>query len=140
MIQIHDGTGSIRLEGYQELVSKAYSRLGLAGRVAIRIGDEAEGRDLNRLYRGLDYPTDVLSFPMAETLPDEEHYLGDIFICLPVAVRQAEAGNRPLRAELLTLMIHGLLHLAGHDHETDGGEMMQLQDQLERALDINQKT
>lgn len=136
MIQIHDVTESVSLKGFQEVLLNLYSRLKLEGRVTIRLGDESEGRRLNSQYRNLDYATDVLSFPMSESLPDGL-YLGDIFICLPVARLQAESAGRSLKAELLTLMIHGLLHLAGYDHETDDGEMTRLQENLEKEIEMD---
>jgi len=136
MIQIHDVTESVSLKGFQEVLLNLYSRLKLEGRVTIRLGDESEGRRLNSQYRNLDYATDVLSFPMSESLPDGL-YLGDMFICLPVARLQAESAGHSLKAELLTLMIHGLLHLAGYDHETDDGEMTRLQENLEKEIEMD---
>ncbi len=96
--------------------------------LTILITDDATVRDLNRRYRGLDEPTDVLSFgessaePAAGEAewvePDEEDatYLGDIAIALPYAERQAGAAGRPLSEELAHLAVHGVLHLLGYDH------------------------
>lgn len=80
-------------------------------------------RDLNNRFRGLDEPTDVLSFPIDEETPEGRWYLGDIVISLPTARRQAQNFGHDLRTELLQLALHGLLHLCGYDHEEDDGEM-----------------
>ena len=80
------------------------------------IGDGAM-RELNRGYRGKDAPTDVLSFPMEQaTAPDAERLLGDVVISVDTAARQATEYDATLQRELYRLLIHGLLHLAGHDH------------------------
>lgn len=75
------------------------------------VGDE-EIRDLNRRYLDRDRPTNVLSFPMAEGA-----VLGDVVISVDTAARDAREAEIPLEDELLFLMIHGILHLAGYDHE-----------------------
>jgi probable rRNA maturation factor len=91
-------------------------------------GDRAM-RTLNRRYRGMDAPTDVLAFP-AET----GGLLGDIVISIPCASRQARRrGDFPAR-EIDRLLLHGFLHLAGYDHETDDGEMNALEKILRRRL------
>jgi probable rRNA maturation factor len=72
---------------------------------------------LNRAFLGLDPPTDVLSFPADETDPETgRRYLGDIVISIPRAESQARAGGHALEAELQLLVVHGVLHLLGHDH------------------------
>lgn len=84
-------------------------------------GDE-EIRALNRDYREVDRPTDVLSFPLAEAadLADRARgvFLGEIYISLDSARRQARAARRPFVREVAHLALHGLLHLLGHDHAT----------------------
>jgi probable rRNA maturation factor len=82
-------------------------------------------RRLNARYRGIDRPTDVLSFPLSEGLPACRNLdptvgtppLGDIVICVPKALAQSRQFGVTFRQELLRLLIHGLLHLAGYDHE-----------------------
>jgi probable rRNA maturation factor len=106
--------------------------------IVIKLGNEEESKNLNRQYRKKDYPTDVLSFPFNEELPDG-FYLGDIFICYPVAESQAEENSISLPEELFRLMVHGILHLVGYDHEKDTGQMEILQEQLiEKYLHYNQ--
>ena len=79
--------------------------------------DDTTLRQLNRDFRGYDQTTDVLSFPAGEpSFPGEAAYLGDIAISVPQASRQAEAGGHALMAELQLLVVHGVLHLCGHDH------------------------
>ena len=83
--------------------------------IALRVVDEDEGRMLNRDYRGKDYATNVLTFPLAE----EPLLMGDIVLCAPVVAREAEAQQKPLLAHYAHLTVHGVLHLQGYDHETE---------------------
>ena len=90
--------------------------------VTIRIVDEAEGRALNLAYRGKDYATNVLTFPLIET----PHLMGDIVICAPVVAAEAVTQNKPLEAHFAHLTVHGMLHLGGFDHETEAqAELME---------------
>ena len=83
----------------------------------VLLTDDERLRQLNRDFRGYDQATDVLSFPAGEShFPDEAPYLGDIAIAVPQAQRQAAAGGHALLAELQLLVVHGVLHLCGHDH------------------------
>lgn len=96
-----------------------------AASVSVLLCGDARMRRLNREFRSIDRPTDVLSFP-AE-LPG---LLGDIAIGVPYAARQARQRGHGLDREVQLLLVHGVLHLLGHDHETDGGEMFRLQRRL----------
>ena len=90
--------------------------------VTIRIVDEAEGKALNSTYRGKDYATNVLTFPLTET----PHLMGDIVVCAPVVVAEAAAQNKSLEAHFAHLTVHGVLHLHGYDHETEAqAELME---------------
>jgi probable rRNA maturation factor len=91
-------------------------------------------RELNRRFRGKDVPTDVLSFPAGEAPVEDEPHLGDIVIAVPVAARQARERGHTLARELELLALHGFLHLAGYDHETDGGTMRRLERRVARRL------
>jgi probable rRNA maturation factor len=74
---------------------------------------------LNREFRQVDAPTDVLSFPTSERdLETGRQYCGDIVISVQTAGAQAQAGNHPIEAEISLLVVHGVLHLLGHDHDT----------------------
>ena len=84
--------------------------------LGLRLVDEAEGRALNRDYRGKDYATNVLTFVYGE---DPSGVLsGDLVLCVPVVEREAMAAGRVLRAHYCHLVMHGALHLSGHDHES----------------------
>jgi probable rRNA maturation factor len=88
-------------------------------------------RRVNRGFRGIDRTTDVLSFPGESG--EEGAHLGDILVSVPQARRQAAAAGQPVEREIKTLLLHGLLHCLGHDHETDGGEMERLEKRLRRT-------
>lgn len=94
-------------------------------------------RELNRDYRGIDRPTDVLSFNSDEEDSGAEaggRFLGDMAISVETAERYAAEHRISLEREIGQLVIHGTLHLAGYDHETDNGEMNRLEKRLRRRL------
>ena len=95
---------------------------------AVSFVDDEAMRQLNRDYRGRDATTDVLSFPGQVT--EEGRHLGDVAISISTARRQAEEAGRSAYREVQTLLLHGLLHCLGYDHETDGGEMSSLESRL----------
>ena len=74
-------------------------------------------RSLNRQYRKKDYPTDVLAFPMTDTHQSSSPLVGDVIICLPLALSQATRFDNSRDEEVVRLLIHGTLHLLGYDHE-----------------------
>jgi rRNA maturation RNase YbeY len=88
-------------------------------------------RTLNRRYRRVDAPTDVLAFPA-----ESRGLLGDIVISVPYASRQARRRGEVPAREIDRLLLHGLLHLSGYDHETDGGEMDALEKKIRRRLNL----
>ncbi len=89
--------------------------------VAVRIVGAAEGRRLNRSWRGKNKPTNVLSFPAGEMPagPDGSAPLGDIVICAPVIRREAREQGKVAEAHWAHMVVHGVLHLAGYDHEVE---------------------
>lgn len=92
---------------------------------------------LNKTFRGKNSTTDVLSFPFeAEAFEADEDNLGDIFISLEQAARQAIENNLDFETEIKQLVLHGILHLRGFDHETDSGEMSALELELRERLGI----
>jgi probable rRNA maturation factor len=93
----------------------ALAALECDAEIALRLVDEAEGRELNRDYRGKDYATNVLTFP----LTDAPLLMGDIVLCAPVVEKEAAEQGKALEAHYAHLLIHGVLHLQGYDHETD---------------------
>ena len=95
----------------------AHQRVGGDVDLSIVLADDKKLRELNRDYLGLDAPTDVLSFPASESDPETgARYLGDILISIPRAAEQARAAGHDLASEVQLLVIHGVLHLLGHDH------------------------
>jgi probable rRNA maturation factor len=111
-------------EGLRPAAAAALRAVGVAeGHLSVQMVSAEQIRQLNRAYRGLDEPTDVLSFPIDEAGsvagPRE---LGDVVVCPGHA------------AEIREATVHGVLHLCGYDHETDTGEMLELQDAVMRVL------
>jgi probable rRNA maturation factor len=100
--------------------------------LGVRFASDRELHRANRDYRGKDKPTDVLSFPGEET-PEGGRHLGDVLISVPTARRQAEARGHSAERELRVLLLHGLLHCLGYDHEADQGEMERLERRLRRT-------
>jgi probable rRNA maturation factor len=99
---------------------------------------DAGSRKLNRQFRGKNYATDVLSFPtQAEQFERENQtHLGDVVISTERATTQAKENGLTFRNEVQQLILHGLLHLCGYDHETDDGEMNRLELKLRKRLGI----
>lgn len=107
----------------------------------LRIVDEQEIQQLNRDYRGKDYATNVLSFPFEYPpgMPEEDqHYLGDLAICAAVVWREAQEQKKEYLQHWAHMLVHGLLHLLGYDHENeaDAEEMESLEISLLATLNI----
>ena len=117
-------------------VSRAQTMLDAMGKsdasVTIAFVSDTKIRELNKQFRGLDKPTDVLSFPD----DNSSNNLGDIAISADTAARQAKENGLTLNGEISQLILHGLLHLAGYDHETDDGEMNRIELRLRKKLGI----
>jgi len=93
------------------------SRESLDSELTIVLTNDARLKELNRDYLGIDASTDVLSFPASETDPETgARYIGDILISITRAQSQATAAGHPLESEVQLLVVHGVLHLLGHDH------------------------
>jgi probable rRNA maturation factor len=110
--------------GLRAAVGAALAAAGIdEGHISVELVDESRIRELNRSQRGHDRPTDVLSFPVDGKGPSAgPRELGDVVICAADASDVREAA------------VHGVLHLCGYDHETDGGEMLALQDRIMASL------
>ena len=105
--------------------------------LSVALIGNAEMRKLNAKFRNKDYPTDVLSFPVEEGLPGAVRLLGDVIISVDKARQQAKERGRSLDEEMVTLLIHGVLHLLGYDHERspkDARIMGRLEKKIYRAL------
>lgn len=87
--------------------------------LVIRLIDEAESQELNHHYRGKKKPTNVLSFPFLAPPGFPGDHLGDLAICAPVVAREAQEQGKALEAHWAHMVVHGVLHLLGHDHQND---------------------
>jgi probable rRNA maturation factor len=122
----------INLQPWKELGLRVLQELGSTQSSAtIAFVSDRKIRELNRQFRGIDKTTDVLSFPAEE--PDN---LGDIAISVETAALQSKQNGLTLNEEISQLILHGLLHLSGYDHETDDGEMNRLELKLRKKLAI----
>jgi probable rRNA maturation factor len=121
----------IRERALALFAGKARRAVRLRGEVNIRITSSREMRELNRRFRKQNKPTDVLSFPSG--LPK---WAGDIAISGEIAAANADQLGHSTETELKVLILHGLLHLAGYDHETDSGEMRAREAKLRRQLKL----
>ncbi len=107
--------------------------------VSIAFLSDDEIARLNNVYRGQDTPTDVLSFPYSgEAFEKQNDFMGDIAISLERAKAQAAENGLPLVIEIKQLILHGILHLCGYDHERDDGKMNDLEIELRAKLGIDQ--
>lgn len=117
----------------QRVLTAAANHIGVYGEVSVSFVSDEEIHALNRTYRDVDRPTDVLSFGMEEeeSAPGVR-MLGDIVISLPTAQRQAGEYGHSLEREVGFLLVHGFLHLNGYDHETaeDERDMFNIQEQV----------
>lgn len=119
-------------------LSDAQTAVGLLGQVTVLLTTDAAIRDLNRQFRGKDMSTDVLSFPSTNPAVGPERIAGDVAISVETARKQATEQGHGLGVELRVLILHGLLHLAGYDHETDAGKMQRRERQLRAKLNLPQ--
>ncbi len=115
----------------ERFARRAGRAAGVRGEVTVLVTGDAEVRRLNRRFRRKDEPTDVLSFPAIGP-----HGAGDIAISASTAARNARRLGHTTAEELKILLLHGMLHLSGHDHETDRGEMARKEGRLRRALGL----
>lgn len=147
-VEILDETGKLDAESERSILNAALKALEIAGadgegEVSVAIMDDEGIRVLNLEYRGVDAPTDVLSFAFGEgeeiaeaPTGSQDGFLGDIAISLPTAKRQADEIGQSLARELAFLTIHGVLHLLGYDHMTpeDEEKMLEMQRKIVSAL------
>jgi probable rRNA maturation factor len=125
----------------RKLMTVARAILDLTGHekaeLSLALIGNTEMRRLNARYRSKDYPTDVLSFPAEKNLPVETPLIGDVIISVEKAAEQAKARRRRLDEEMVTLLIHGIVHLLGYDHERsakDARVMGRLEKKIHRQL------
>ena len=125
---------SLSRSGLTSFLNRARVAVGLSGEVEVLLADDSTLRRLNKSFRGKNKPTDVLSFPAPPPMKGQPAHAGDLAISLETAARQADSYGHPLRDEVRILLLHGLLHLSGLDHETDNGEMAARESNLRRQL------
>jgi probable rRNA maturation factor len=129
----------VNAKQWREFAEQASSAIGVSERdLTIVFVSDAAMRKLNLQFRGKDYVTDVLSFPAQPESFERENTqgLGEVVISLERAARQANEHGLTVGREIRQLILHGLLHLCGYDHETDSGEMDRFELELRRKLKI----
>jgi probable rRNA maturation factor len=119
-------------------LTQAQAAIRLRGQVTVLLTSDVAIRSLNRRFRGKNKATDVLSFPADADAPGPEKIAGDLAISVPTAQRQAAEQGHSLSTEIKVLILHGLLHLAGYDHEADAGEMARRERLLRARLRLPQ--
>jgi probable rRNA maturation factor len=122
----------LSISGLSRFLNRARTAVGLKGEVDVLLADDPTLRQLNKSFRGKNKPTDVLSFPTPSEFA--KRHAGDLAISIETAARQAATYGHALRDEVRILLLHGLLHLSGEDHETDNGEMATREATLRREL------
>lgn len=128
-----------RLQQAAEIVLTRHNAYPETAMSVVITTDDAVAQ-LNRQHRGIDAPTDVLSFPADEPpieLPDEPPYLGDLVIAYPYASTQAAREDHDMNDSLALLVIHGTLHLLGFDHDTDANRAAMWAAQAESLIALN---
>lgn len=120
-------------QGLADFVAKACQAARLRGTVTVMITSNREVQVLNSRFKGSDRPTDVLSFPAPLFV---RGFAGDIAISADIASRNARALGHRCSDEVRILALHGILHLAGYDHEDDRGEMARTERLLRKKLDL----
>ena len=121
--------------GLTRFLNRARTAVGLDGDVDVLLADDPTLRRLNKTFRGKNKATDVLSFPAPDEISNE--HAGDLAISLETANRQATTYGHSLRDEVRILLLHGLLHLSGLDHEIDNGEMAAREAELRLELGLS---
>lgn len=134
MVIIHKPVKGVTAAALARFVTRARRAAGASGQVNVLLTSSAAMRGLNRSFRGLDKPTDVLSFPATAGTPK---LAGDVAISADIAAANARRYRHSPAQEVKILALHGILHLAGYDHERDGGEMARLEDRLRLALRLS---
>lgn len=129
------GRSAFTRRGLEAFLAEARQATGLAGSISVLLAGDEEIQRLNREFRSKDKPTDVLSFPAGQGA-GRGRMAGDLAISLDTAARQADEQGHSLDTELRVLLLHGILHLAGYDHEKDAGEMAHKENALRRKLGL----
>jgi len=134
MIEVVNRQRRLKLdtEAWSDFAARALDAIGKReSSVTIAFVSDKRIRELNRQFRNVDKATDVLSFPA-----EEKFNLGDVAVSVDTAAVQAKENGLTFDGEIAQLILHGLLHLCGYDHETDNGEMNRLELKLRRRLGV----
>jgi probable rRNA maturation factor len=138
MITINAAPGQkkhgLSASGLSRFLNTARAAAKLKGAVDVLLADDETLRQLNKSFRGKNKATDVLSFPAPAEIAKQ--HAGDLAVSLETAARQAANYGHTLRDEVRILLLHGVLHLSGLDHETDDGEMAAREAKLRRELHL----
>lgn len=141
MVEVINQQRKIKIEtkDFEDFGNLVTKKVADGKHCSIAFVSDSKIKELNKIFRNKNYSTDVLSFPYE---PDQfdfletENFIGDIIISLETAMRQAVENSLPLEMEIKQLILHGVLHLLGYDHESDGGEMNELELEWRRKLKI----
>ena len=134
LIEIKKQVDGLREAALQRFLTQARKAVGLSGDVSLLLTSNREMRALNRNFRGKDKPTDVLSFPAVDAVA--ARFAGDLAISVDIAAVNARDLRHTVENEVRILILHGLLHLAGYDHEADAGQMARKESRLRNALGL----
>jgi probable rRNA maturation factor len=130
----------LSVRAFVRFLTLAQSAVRLRGEVSVLLTNDRKMRRLNRAYRGKNKTTDVLSFPAENLVQTQrrQRIAGDLAISIDRARKQGAAHGHSLATEIKVLILHGLLHLAGYDHENDTGQMAKREQQLRARLRLPQ--
>lgn len=131
---LHKPVAGLNERSLERFVTRAKRAAGLRGAVTVLVTTSTELRSLNHRFRGKDKPTDVLSFP-AEMM-SRGRFAGDVAISADIAAKNARRLGHTPAEEIKVLTLHGLLHLAGYDHEADDGTMARREGRLREQLGL----
>jgi probable rRNA maturation factor len=135
-LQIQARTADLKKNADELLrfTKRAREAVGLSGTVGVMVDSSERMRAMNRYFRHKDEATDVLSFPASSEM--QHRHAGDIAISADIAATNASALGHSTSEEIKILILHGMLHLAGYDHETDSGSMARIERRLRRQLGL----
>ncbi len=134
MIILHKRVAGATEGSLNTFITRAKRAVGLRGSLSVLLTSNRELRALNRQFRGKDKPTDVLSFP--SEVVGARRFIGDVAISVEIAAQNAKRLGHSSADEVKVLILHGLLHLAGYDHEADEGEMARTEERLRKKLGL----
>jgi probable rRNA maturation factor len=134
LITIEKSVDGAKESSLMRFAEKARKAVGLKGEVSILLTSNRQMRQLNRCFRGKDKPTDVISFPAIHEV--SRQMAGDLAISVDIATGNAKHFGHSTQEEICVLILHGLLHLAGYDHEKDKGEMARKEQRLRVTLGL----